>query len=156
MGEIKRSVTIAAAVDEVFRFASDYQKWPEFFVGVSNVKPVTETTRGNGARFIYRVKALGMKFTVGTELREFRENEGWSGKSFKGLEHQTQWIFRKASGGTEFTFIQRHRLPLYLGGKLVEKMFIQPEWIKIIENSLRNLKRIMEEKRIRGEDPLRG
>ncbi|MCU0276578.1 MAG: SRPBCC family protein [Acidobacteria bacterium] len=148
MGEIKRSVTIAAPLAEVFRFASDYQKWPEFFVGVSNVRPVTETTRGNRARFIYRVQALGMKFTVGTELREFRENEGWLGRSFKGLEHQTQWMFRKSNGGTAFTFIQRQRLPLYLGGKLVERMFIQPEWIKIIESSLLNLKRIMEKKRI--------
>jgi len=146
MGEIKRSIKIEAPVNEVFRFASDYQKWPEFFVGVSDVMPMTETTRGSGAKFIYRVKALGMKFTVGTELKEFKENEGWVGKSFKGLEHQTQWIFKKSNGNTEFTFIQRHKLPLYLGGKLVEKMFIQPEWIKIIENSLKNLKRIMEEK----------
>jgi uncharacterized membrane protein len=146
MGEIKRSIKIEAPINEVFRFASDYQKWPEFFVGVSDVRLATEATRGDGARFIYKVRALGMKFTVGTEFNEFKENEGWIGKSFKGLEHQTQWIFKKSNGNTEFTFIQRHKLPLYLGGKLVEKMFIQPEWIKIIENSLRNLKRIMEEK----------
>jgi len=151
MGEIRRSITIGAPVGEVFRFASDYQKWPEFFVGVSDVRPVSAATRGDGARFIYQVRALGMKFTVGTELREFKENEGWSGKSFKGLEHQTQWIFRKSNGGTEFTFIQRHRLPLYLGGQLVERLFIQPEWVRIIESSLRNLKRIMEEKRTREE-----
>ncbi len=144
MGEIRRSTTIAAPVNEVFKFASDYQKWPEFFVGVADVRPVTEITRGNGAKFIYRVKALGMKFTVGTELKEFKENEGWIGKSFKGLEHQTQWIFRKSNGNTEFTFIQRHKLPLYLGGSVIEKLFIQPEWIRIIENSLKNLKKIME------------
>jgi uncharacterized membrane protein len=146
MGEIKRSITIAAPVNEVFRYASDYQKWPEFFVGVSDVKPVSGITRGNGARFIYKVRALGMKFTVGTELKEFRENEGWSGKSFKGLEHRTQWIFKKSNGNTEFTFIQRHKLPLYLGGKVIERIFIQPEWIRIIENSLKNLKRILETK----------
>ena len=144
MGEIKRSIKIDAPVDKVFKFASNYQKWPEFFVGVANVRAVTENTRGDGAKFIYRVKALGMKFTVGTEFKEFRENQGWTGKSFKGMEHQTQWIFKKANHSTEFTFIQRHRLPWYMGGKLVEKMFIQPEWIKIIENSLQNLKRIME------------
>lgn len=146
MGEIRRSITIEAPVNEVFRFASDYQKWPEFFVGVSDVRPVSETTRGNGAKFIYKVKALGAKVTVGTELKEFRENEGWSGKSFKGLEHQTQWIFKKSNGNTEFTFIQWYKLPLYLGGKLVERLFAEPEWIKIIEGSLQNLKRIMEKK----------
>jgi len=144
VGEIRRSIKIEAPVHKVFRFASDYQKWPEFFVGVSNVRPITEMTRGDGARFIYKVRALGMKFTVGTEMKEFKEDEGWIGKSFRGLEHQTQWIFRMSNGGTEFTFIQRHRLPFYLGGKLVEEIFVQPEWIRIIEDSLQNLKRIME------------
>lgn len=146
MTEIKRSIRIEAPVSKVFDYASDYQKWPEFFEGVSNVKPITETTRGNGAKFIYKVKALGMKVTVGTEFQQFKEYEGWIGKSFKGLEHQTQWIFKKSNGNTEFTFIQRHKLPFYLGGKFIDKMFTQPEWIKIIENSLQNLKRIMEAK----------
>ena len=87
---------------------------------------------------------MGMNVTVGTEVQQFKENEGWIGKSFKGLEHQTQWIFEKSNGNTGFTFIQRYKLPFYLGGKLIDKMFAEPAWIKIIENSLHNLKRIME------------
>jgi len=144
--EIQRSIRIEAPVEKVFEYASNYKKWPEFFEGVSDVKPLSKTFRGNGAKFIYKVKALGMKVTVGTELQQFKENEGWNGKSFKGLEHQTQWIFKKSNGHTEFTFIQRHKLPLYLGGKFIDKMFAEPAWIKIIENSLQNLKRIMEAK----------
>lgn len=144
MTEIKRSIIIEAPVDKVFAYASDYQKWPMFFEGVSDFKPITETTRGNGTKYIYKAKALGIRVTVGTEIQQFKENEGWVGKSFKGIEHQTQWIFKKSNSNTEFTFIQRHKIPLYLGGKLIDKMFGQPAWIKIIENSLQNLKRIME------------
>jgi len=146
MTEIKRSIKIKAPVDKVFKVASDYQKWPEFFEGVSDVKPMTETTHGNGAKFIYKVKVLGMKVTVGTEFQQFKENEGWIGKSFKGIEHQTQWIFEKSNGNTEFTFIQNYKFPFYFGGKFIDKMFAQPEWIKIIEHSVQNLKRLMEEK----------
>ena len=87
-----------------------------------------------------------MNVTVGTEVHQFKENEGWVGKSFKGLEHQTQWIFRKSNGNTEFTFIQHYKLPFYFGGKFIDKMFAEPAWIKIIENSLQNLKKIMEAK----------
>jgi uncharacterized membrane protein len=146
MTEIKRSINIGAPVNKVFEYASDYLKWPEFFEGLSDVKPITEITRCNGAKFIYKVKVLGMKVTVGTEFQQFKENEGWIGKSFKGIEHQTQWIFEKSNGHTEFTFIQNYKFPLYFGGKFIDKMFAQPEWIKIIENSLQNLKRLMEEK----------
>jgi len=144
MAEIKRSIKIKAPVNKVFEYASDYLRWPEFFEGVSDVKPVTETTRGNRTKFIYKVKVLGMSVTVGTELQEFKENQGWIGKSFKGIEHKTQWIFEKSNGNTEFTFIQNYKFPLYLGGKLIDKMLAQPKWIKIIENSLQNLKRIVE------------
>lgn len=145
MTGIRRSIKIKAPVDKVFKYASDYQKWPEFFEGLSDVKPITEITRGNGAKFIYKVKVLGMKVNVGTEFQQFKENEGWIGKSFKGIEHQTQWIFKKSNGNTEFTFIQNYKFPLYLGGKLIDKIFAQPEWNKIIEHSAQNLKRLMEE-----------
>jgi uncharacterized membrane protein len=146
MTEIKQSIKIDAPVNKVFEYASDYTKWQEFFEGISDVKPITETTRGDGAKFIYKATMLGMKVTVGTEFRQFKVNEGWIGKSFKGIEHQTQWIFEKLNDGTQFTFIQNYKFPWYFGGKFIDKMFAQPEWIKIIEKSLQNLKRIMEAK----------
>ena len=144
MTEIKRSIIIEAPVNVVFEYASDYKKWPEFFEGVSDFKPITTITRGTGSKYIYKAKALGMNVTVGTEVQQFKENEGWIGKSFKGLEHQTQWIFEKSNGNARFTFIQHYKLPFYLGGKLIDKMFAEPAWMKIIDNSLHNLKRIME------------
>jgi len=144
MTEIKKIINISAPVNKVFEYASDYRNWPEFFQGLSDVKPVTEQIRNNGARFIYKVTVLGMKVTVGTEFRHFKENEGWIGKSFKGIEHQTQWIFEKSNGNTQFTFIQKYKFPFYFGGKLIDQMFAQSEWIKIIDHSLHNLKRIME------------
>ena len=148
MTEIKRSIEIGAPVNKVFEFASDYRNWAEFFEGVSDVKPITETVHGDGAKFIYRVKVLAMKVTVGTEFQQFKENEGWVGKSFKGIEHQTRWIFKPSNGHTEFTFVQNYRFPWYFGGKLMDKLLAQRQWIKIIEDSLKNLKRLMEEKSV--------
>ena len=144
MTEIKRSVIIEALVNKVFEYASDYKKWPEFFEGVSGFKPITTITRGSGSKYIYKAKAMGMKFTVGTEVQQFRENQGWVGKSFKGMEHKTQWIFKQSNGNTEFIYILNYNFPWYFGGNFIDKAFAKPEWIKIIENSLQNLKRIME------------
>jgi uncharacterized membrane protein len=146
MNEIQRSIKIEAPVNKVFEYASNYLNWQEFFEGLSDVKPITEITHSNGAKFIYKVKVLGMRVIVGTEFQQFKENEGWIGKSFKGIEHQTQWIFGKSNSHTEFTFIQRYKFPWYFGGKFIDKMFAQPEWVKIIEHSLQNVKRIIEAK----------
>jgi uncharacterized membrane protein len=144
MTEIKRSINIEAPVNKVFEYASDYMNWSEFFEGVSNFKPITELTRGNGTKFIYKAKMMGMKVTVGTELQEFRENEGWIGKSFKGMEHKTEWIFKKLNDNTEFTYVLSYKFPF---GRFTDKKVMEPAWIKIIENSLQNLKRIMETKK---------
>lgn len=146
MTEIKRNIIIEAPVNKVFEYAADYKNWSKFFEGVSDFKPITAVTRGSGSKYIYKAKALGMNITVGTEVQQFKENEGWIGKSFKGMEHSTQWIFEKSNSNTEFTFIQRYKLPFYLGGKLFDKMFAEPVWINIIEHSLQNLKKIIEAK----------
>ena len=80
MTEIKQTILIEAPASKVFGYASNYHNWPEFFVGLSDVKPITEEVHNNGAKFIYKVKMMGMKVTVGTEFQQFKENEGWSGK----------------------------------------------------------------------------
>jgi len=82
--------------------------------------------------------------TVGTEITEFKENEGWIGQSFKGLEHRTEWIFKRSNENTEFSHGIRYQCPWYMGGKYVDKKYVKPAWIKIIENSLQNLKEILE------------
>jgi len=143
MTEIKRSIKIEAPVGKVFDYASDYLNWPKFFKGVSDFKPITGKTRGGDTKITYKAKMMGMNITLGTELQEFKVNEGWIGKSFKGLEHKTQWIFKESNGNTEFTYILSYKFPM---GRFLDKKLMQPTWIKIIENSLENLKRLMEEK----------
>jgi len=146
MTEIEKSVLIGAGVEKVFQFAADYRNWPKFFEGVSGFGAISETKRGNGTRFVYKAKMLGVNASVGTEIRDFVENKGWTGVSFKGMAHKTQWIFSEADGKTRFTYILSYRLPLPLLGGLLDRAFMKPAWERIIECSLRNLKSIMEEK----------
>jgi len=146
MTQIKRSVEILAPVEEVFQFAADWQNWTKFYEAVSEFKPTTEHARGNGARFAYKAKLLGIKAPVETEITDFVENEGWTGVSVRGLEHKSQWIFAATNGATRFTYVLSYRLPLPVLGAVLDAIFMKPAWEKIIENSLKNLKRIMEEK----------
>jgi uncharacterized membrane protein len=145
MTEIKRSIKINAPVEKVFQHASDYIKWSEWYEGVINFKPITDKTRGNGTKYVYKAKLFGIYATVGTEITEFKENEGWIGTSFEGFGHKTEWIFKKSNGATEFTHGLTYKVPWYMGGKFSDNKFLQPAWIKFVENSLQNLKRIMEE-----------
>ena len=145
MTEIKRCIQIEAPVKKVFKYASDYKKWTEWYEGVSEFRPITKTVHGNGTKYIYKARLFGMNATVGTEIAQFKENKGWIGKSFKGFGHKTLWIFNESNGKTEFTHGLTYKVPWYMGGKFSDNQFVKPAWIKIVENSLQNLKKIMEE-----------
>lgn len=144
MTKIERTINIEAPVEKVFDYVSNYQNWEAFYEGISDVTPITENTLSSGSKFIYKTKVIGMQFAVGTEFCDFVKNEGWTGKSFKGVPHRTQWVFKSAGGYTEFTHSVDYKLPLYYGGAIFDHLFMKSAWVKIIDSSLQQLKKIME------------
>lgn len=141
MTRIEKSVIIKKPVDEVFAYASDWKKWSDWFVGVSDVRPTTETKKGNGTRYAYKAKMVGLRVQVETEIHNFTVNRGWIGKATRGMPHQTQWIFETYQGDTKFTYVLEYKIPLPLLGNLIDKLLLKPQWISILEKSLKNLKR---------------
>ena len=141
---IEQSIEINAPVAKVFQFAADWQNWPRFFEGVSDFRPTTEVTRGTGARYAYKAAMLGMKTPVETEIQDFVENQGWTGVSVKGVKAETRWVFEQVGGKTRFTYSLSYRLPVPVLGPLLDGLFMKPAWEKIIANSLRNLKELVE------------
>ena len=144
MTEIQRNITINASPEKVFSYISDYRNWSEFYEGLSDVKTITENTLATGSKFIYKTRITGMTFTVGTEFKDFVMNQGWNGKSFKGVEHTTLWRVKKITGGTEFTHGLTYKLPWYNGGRLFDTLFMRSAFIKIVERSLQNVKTKLE------------
>ena len=146
MTQLKESILIKAKVDKVFTYISDYRNWPEFYVGISDVQPITERTCETGSKFIYKITSAGMTFRVGTELQNFKKNEGWIGKSFKGVDSETFWNLANKDGKTEFTHGLTYHLPWFMGGKLMDRLFFKSAYTKTILNSLENVKRVLEDK----------
>jgi uncharacterized membrane protein len=142
--EVRKSVEIVAPIAGVFSFAADWENWTRFFEGVSDFRPVTEITRGNGAIYAYKAKVLGLKMSVETAISDYVENEGWVGTSVRGLPHQTQWVFEYDGDKTTLTYVLGYRLPVPLVGSILDRLFVKPAWERIIEDSLKNLKSIME------------
>ena len=136
---IENSIIIKKNIDEVFSYASDWEKWSDWFEGVSDFKPMTETKKGNGAHYTYKAKMMGLNVQVDTEIHKFVTNKGWIGKSTKGIPFETQWVFETNDEGTKFTYVLEYKLPIPLLGPLFDKFILKPQWIKIIEKSLQNL-----------------
>lgn len=81
MTRIERSIIINKAIEIVFAYASNYKNWADWFEGVSDFHPTTQTTKGNGTRYAYKAKMMGLNVKVETEIYNYVENAGWDGKS---------------------------------------------------------------------------
>lgn len=141
MTKIEESVVIDAPVDAVFRYASDWRRWPDWFEGLSDVRSTSEVGRGTGARYTYRVRVLGLAATVETELQEFVEGRGWTGVGTRGLPHRTRWRFEARGESTKFTYELEYRLPPPLLGTVVDALFARREWKGVVRRSLSNLQK---------------
>ena len=140
MSRVEGDVLVPAPLHEVFEFASDWQKWPEWWVGVSAFRPTTEIVRGNGARYAYKARLMGIWANVETEIREFREDAGWTGVATKGMPHHTYWLFESQGEQTRFTYALEYRLPVPVFGPLLDSLVVGPQWRRIIDCALNNLK----------------
>ncbi|HEX9934875.1 MAG TPA: SRPBCC family protein [bacterium] len=140
MTRIEKSIIIQAPVEQVFAYAADYTKWGEWFEGISDIKATTEVTRGNGARYAYKARLMGVSASVETEIRDFVPNSGWTGIGIRGMEHKTHWAFGSVGQGTKFTYALEYKLPVPLIACLLDSLFMRPQWEKIIRKSLDNLR----------------
>jgi uncharacterized membrane protein len=133
---IEASVDIAAPVEEVFAYASDWRLWEDWWEGVSSFKPTTERTRGTGTRYAHKAWVAGLKVNLETEIHDFVENVGWRGVVTKGMPHRTQWVFETKGGTTRLTYILEYSLPV----PLLDSLLMKPGWRRRLERSLPNLK----------------
>ena len=144
MTRIESSVEIRAPLSQVFAYASDWRKWEDWWVGVSDFRPTTEFTRGNGTRYAYKAWIAGITLNLEAEIHEFAENVGWRAVGTKGVPHKTQWVFEGRGERTRLTYMLEYTLPVPLLGPLLDVLFMRPGWRRRLEKSLQNLKGLFE------------
>jgi uncharacterized membrane protein len=59
MTRIERQVVIAKPTAEVFSYAGDWRNFPTYLDYIQEVKPLTETTQGKGAKYLVDLTYLG-------------------------------------------------------------------------------------------------
>ena len=140
MTKVEASLEINKPVKEVFAYASDWKHWTEWREGVADLKPTTATDRGNNTRYAYKALVAGLKFNLETEIHYFKENVGWQGIVRTGLPHKMQWQFENKASKTNVTYIIEYSPPWFLIGPLLNFFIIKPNWQRMVEKTLNNLK----------------
>jgi len=138
--KVEASVDIRAPLAEVFAYASDWRRWEDWWDGVSDFKPTTGLTRGNGTRYAYKAWIAGITLNLETEIHDFVENVGWTGVVIKGPPHRTRWVFEGHDNQTRLTYILEYTLPIPVLGPLLDSLLMRPGWRRRLEKSLQNLR----------------
>ncbi|MDO7868114.1 SRPBCC family protein [Nocardioides jiangxiensis] len=91
---MSNSVSVESAVavssDVAFAYLSDYTKIADWLYGLSELKALTEQTRGIGAKFDGTIK-LGAKLQSLLEVVEFEEGRLMVLDSYKGIKNASRW-----------------------------------------------------------------
>lgn len=145
LGVIKKSIIIDASPEEVFDFTGDWRNLPEYQTGIENWKPTTETTRGEGARFSYTTKELGMEFDIETEIIKVTPNEERVWETVSGADIEAKWLFESLNGETKVTYVLDYNLPVPIIGNILDALLVRERREIWVENMLQNLKTLIEE-----------
>jgi len=144
MVRIEKSVVIGAPLDKVYTFTMDWRNLARYFEYIREVKPLTEKTIGEGARFTLRIKFLGRMMDVEWEGTEHIENVGWMFTGiFMGRKAVKRWRFNLVGDSTRVTFTLEYE-PRPLIGQIMYVLLVRPQFGGMCEQSLQNLKRLIE------------
>jgi hypothetical protein len=99
-------------------------------------RPTTEITRGDGERYAYKTRVVGIGYNVETEIHDFTENVGWTGIGVNGPPRRTQWVFEEHDSQTRFTFIMKYSFPMSLLGLLLDSLLVRSGWRRNLGKSL--------------------
>ena len=147
MAEIHKSTTVAAPVDKVFEIVDDPANFPKY---VPNVYDVVDVRRSDGRigdsfRVIYKVLGVTFdeKFTVTDYERPKRIKSTFSG----GMTGTFAWTFEPQGEGSKINVDIDYQLAGGPLGKALDSLMLERVNEKTIEDTLKNLTRIVTEER---------
>ena len=140
--DVRRSITISASPDEVYRFWRDLENLPSVFLHVESVEDL------GGGRSRWRVRApAGLSMAWDAEITEDRPGERIAWRSLPDAQVDTDGSvrFARAPGdrGTEVHVTLRYRPPGGRAGALFARLFGESP-AQQVHDDLRALKQIME------------
>lgn len=104
MVRVEESVTINRPVGEVFAYATDIDRFPEWSALVRRAEKLSEGPTGLGTSLRTELQFLGRQFTSEQVITEYVPDKLFAGKSISGPVPMTiTTAFEPVNGGTKVT-----------------------------------------------------
>jgi uncharacterized membrane protein len=146
MAFLQQGVVIHAPVEEVYAVARNPNRWPVWFVGMSEIEKLEGRGEvGTVAEFGYMM--AGIRFPVTVEvLEDHIDEEGarWKGKIEGPLAGEQTWVYRPKDGETEVAVDMEYTVPGKALGKIANRLIIERTQERSLVQTLENLKILCE------------
>lgn len=143
MARIEKTITIDADTAAIDEFAINPTTWPQWFAGVEAVQS-DGVFPEQGGQLKVTYKAAGMAFDVIMTTREIVHGDHVIFDMQGMINGSQHWQYRKAGSGTTVTCTFDYTVPGGGLGALADKLVVERMNTANIENSLANLKRVVE------------
>jgi len=144
MTKICSRIEVNVPIEKLIAFLGDWHNAEKWYEGIYDWKPITEYTMGNGARFSYKVKELGIATLCEAEMFDYVKNMGFKFRSVKGPKVDEHYSFDSIEGGTRINYTMAYDIPLPLLGRILDTLIFKSLWAKRVQRSFQNLKRLLE------------
>lgn len=142
MTRIEDSREINAAPERVSQYMWDVNNLPNY-LPISDVKILERTE--DLVRLRHKFTAAGRTMDLVCEQKMLEKNKKMVYRVTKGMKLERTWLLEPTETGTKLTNILEYKLPGWIFGVILDKLKIQKEMRRICTESLRRLKRILEE-----------
>lgn len=154
MSHIERSITIDAPIEDVFEFATEIRRFPEWWPSLAEVKNFTESHAAVGAAYDWTYKMLGLSYHGTDEFIEVVPNERYRSHNTSGdIVHAFEHSFASQDGKTLYTLRIDYTPPGSIFGKIADGIFLYRYNEKDADQVVANIKSICE--REAAEKPVR-
>lgn len=145
MAEIHKGATIDSPIDRVFEIVDDPTKFPKYIPNVHEVVDVRRSDARIGDTFRVIYKVLGVTFDENFTVTQYRRPSALQSKFDGGMSGTFAWTFEPLAKGTRVSIDVVYQLAGGPLGKAVDSLMLHRVNEKTIEDSLKNLARLVVE-----------
>lgn len=143
MAKVERSIVINAPTETIDKIALDASRLPEWYVGITEVKPDSLYPEVDG-RVLLVYKITGVTFRLALTVQELVRGHHISYQMAGMMVGTQEWFYTPESGRTRLTALVEYEIPGGALGEIADKLVIERLNMKNLEQSLENLKTLVE------------
>ena len=145
MTKLERSIVIKGTPAEIEAITNNIDRVTDWYAGVTKAR-VEGVFPEPGSKVFMTYKAAGITFEASQTTLEYFEGQGGKYILEGMITGNYADIIEKVPDGTRLTFRFDYEMPGGGVGKVVDRLFVERMNAKNLEDSLKNLKVLVEEK----------